>query len=132
MLYHQGYLGLLTALDCLFAGLLFPELYVSWYNPAYVTTFLGITMLCMGFTLSVEDIASVLKKPYLVSVGALLQYTIMPTLGFLLSLLPGLATPFRAGIILVACCPGGTASNIISYLARADVGLSVMMTTARC
>ncbi|NJR43640.1 MAG: hypothetical protein HC767_14305 [Akkermansiaceae bacterium] len=101
-------------------------MYVSWYNPTYVTTFLGITMLCMGFTLSVDDIPSVLRKPYLVSVGAILQYTIMPTLGFLLSLLPGLATPFRAGIILVACCPGGTASNIISYLARADVGLSVI------
>jgi bile acid:Na+ symporter, BASS family len=89
-------------------------------------------MLCMGFTLSVDDMAHVLKQPYLVTVGAVLQYTIMPALGFLLSLLPGLATPFRAGIILVACCPGGTASNIISYLARADVGLSVMMTTARC
>ena len=114
------------------SGLFFPSLYVSWYKPIYVTTMLAITMLCMGFTLSVDDITQVLKNPYRVGVGAVLQYTIMPTLGFLLSKLPSMPTHFAAGIILVSCCPGGTASNIISYLARADVGLSVMMTTARC
>jgi BASS family bile acid:Na+ symporter len=93
---------------------------------------LVITMLSMGFTLSVDDLTSVLASPYRVGIGAALQYTIMPSLGFLLAKLQGLPPPFAAGIIIVACCPGGIASNIISYLARADVGLSVMMTTVRC
>lgn len=113
------------------SGLFFPQMYVSWYKPIYVTSMLAVTMLCMGFTLSVDDITQVLKSPYRVGIGAVLQYTIMPTLGFLLAQLPSMPTHFAAGIILVSCCPGGTASNIISYLARADVGLSVMMTTAR-
>jgi hypothetical protein len=118
-------------MGCL-SGLAFPQLYIAWYKPFYVTLMLGVTMLSMGFTLSVEDMTSVLSAPYRVGVGAVLQYTIMPTLGFLLAKLQGLPPPFAAGMILVACCPGGTASNIISYLARADVGLSVMMTTVRC
>jgi hypothetical protein len=117
-------------LSCV-SGLTNPSWYTAWYNPSYVTAMLAATMLCMGFTLSLEDITNVLKNPVRVVVGAVLQYTIMPSLGFVLSRLPGMSPPFAAGIILVACCPGGTASNIITYLAKADVGLSVMMTTAR-
>lgn len=117
-------------LSCV-SGLTYPSVYTTWYNPAYVTAMLAATMLCMGFTLSMEDITNVLRNPVRITVGAVLQYTIMPSLGFLLSKLPGMSPPFAAGIILVACCPGGTASNIITYLAKADVGLSVMMTTAR-
>jgi BASS family bile acid:Na+ symporter len=60
--------------------------------------------------------------------GVLLQYTVMPTVGWACAALYDLPTPFAVGLILVACCPGGTASNVISFLARVDVALSVAMT----
>ena len=62
-------------------------------------------------------------------VGVLLQFTVMPLLGFGIGKLYGLPEGFAAGLVLVACCPGGTASNVISYLARANVALSVSMTS---
>jgi BASS family bile acid:Na+ symporter len=62
--------------------------------------------------------------------GVLLQYSVMPSLGWALAWLFDLPTPFAVGLILVACCPGGTASNVITFLAKADVALSVAMTAA--
>jgi Sodium Bile acid symporter family len=103
------------------SGLSAPQLYTSWYEPVYVTTMLAITMLCMGFTLSVDDITAVLKTPQRVATGAVLQYTIMPTLGFLISRAPGMPAPFAAGIILLACCPGGCAAAAAAA-AAAGVG----------
>ena len=126
---HSACLPSQVLLGCL-SGVGWPQLYTAWYKPVYITSMLAVTMLCMGFTLSVDDMTGVFKTPARVATGAALQYTIMPTLGFLISRMPGMSPPFAAGIILVACCPGGTASNIITYLAKADVGLSVMMTTA--
>lgn len=61
--------------------------------------------------------------------GTVLQYTIMPLMGFAVSRLAGLSTPFAVGICMIASCPGGTASNVVTFLANADVALSVMMTT---
>ena len=66
----------------------------------------------------------------LVLPGVALQYTLMPLLGWSIGWLADLPAPFAVGLILVSCCPGGTASNVIAFLARADVALSVTMTTA--
>lgn len=71
-----------------------------------------------------------LTHPGRIAVGCLLQYTVMPSLGYAISLALGLPLPFAIGLRLVACCPGGTASNVVTFLAGADVPLSVMMTTA--
>lgn len=71
-----------------------------------------------------------LLHPGRIAVGCVLQYTVMPALGYALSIALGLPLPFAIGLRLVACCPGGTASNVVTFLARADVPLSVMMTTA--
>ncbi|MEW5978491.1 MAG: bile acid:sodium symporter family protein [Acidobacteriota bacterium] len=89
---------------------------------------LGIIMLGMGITLSIDDFRSVLKMPRSVATGLLAQFLIMPTLGWSIAHLLKLPTPLAVGLILVSCCPGGTASNVVSYIARANVALSVLMT----
>jgi bile acid:Na+ symporter, BASS family len=95
-----------------------------------VSLLLGIVMLGMGLTLSWEDFRRVLAMPRAVSAGVALQFTVMPLSGVAIAALFGLETGLAVGLILVACCPGGTASNVVAYLARANVALSVSMTMA--
>jgi BASS family bile acid:Na+ symporter len=109
------------------AALAYPPLF-TWFRGSSITIGLGVIMLGMGFTLTLDDFKEVLKRPYWVFVGILLQYTVMPGAGWAMSYFYHLPTPFAVGLILVACCPGGTASNVVSYLAKADVPLSVTMT----
>jgi BASS family bile acid:Na+ symporter len=91
---------------------------------------LGTIMLAMGLTLSFEDYRKLAALPRALVAGVALQFAVMPLAGFaiarVLALEPGLAV----GLILVACCPGGTASNIVAFLARGNVALSVAMTMA--
>lgn len=101
----------------------------TWFSGNLISIGLGVIMLGMGLTLQVEDFRRVLRCPAWVLTGVALQYTIMPFLGWALSDAYGLPAPLAVGLILVACCPGGTASNVISYLARVDVALSVTMTS---
>lgn len=112
------------ALGCVTA--LFQPAWYLWFAQ-YVVPALAVTMLGMGTTLSVQDFKNVLKQPYLVGLGALMQYTIMPSLGIGASQIFGLSAPLAAGLILVSCCPGGTASNIVTFIAGADVALSVLV-----
>lgn len=95
-----------------------------------VSVMLGVIMLGMGLTLTLDDFRRVAQLPGAVAAGVALQFTVMPLAGIALAsaLLdePGLAV----GLVLVACCPGGTASNVVAYLARANVALSVTMTMA--
>lgn len=104
-----------------------PPLFV-WFRGDLIPAGLAIIMLGMGLTLSPEDFRKILKAPARTASGFILQYTVMPFLGWSLSILFDLPAPFAAGLILVACCPGGTASNVVTYLAKADVALSVTMT----
>jgi len=89
---------------------------------------LGIIMLGMGVTLTFDDFHEVLRIPGSIGVGVGAQFVIMPLLGFSLAHLFALPPELKVGLILVSCCPGGTASNVITYLARANVPLSVLMT----
>ncbi len=119
----------LWVLICSGIALFQPETF-TWFRP-YIVWGLGIIMLGMGMTLSVEDFRQVLKMPRAAVIGVICQFTIMPMLGFAVAHLLGLPKidPHLAvGLILVACCPGGTASNVIAYLAKANLALSVMMT----
>ena len=93
-----------------------------------ITPGLQLIMLGMGLTLEVADFARVVRVPRPILFGVLLQYTIMPLVGWGVAYLFALPTPFAVGLVLVCSCPGGTASNVIAYLARADVALSVSMT----
>jgi len=85
-------------------------------------------MLGMGLTLTLDDFARVLTRPGAVAAGCLAQFAIMPAAGWAVATLSGLEPPLAVGLILVGSCPGGTASNVVAYLARADVPLSVVMT----
>ena len=100
----------------------------TWFSGPLITYGLGVIMLGMGITLTADDFRRVLLAPRLVLLGVALQYSVMPALGYTLAGLFGLPTPFAVGLILVSCCPGGTASNVVTFLARADFGLSVTMT----
>ncbi|MEE2570679.1 bile acid:sodium symporter family protein [Pseudarthrobacter sp. J64] len=95
-----------------------------WINPL-----LGVIMFGMGLTLTPPDFAVIAKRPIPVVIGVIAQYAVMPLLGWLIAAALGLPPALAAGVILVGCCPGGTASNVVSYLARGDVALSVAMTT---
>ncbi|WP_248122306.1 bile acid:sodium symporter family protein [Micrococcus lacusdianchii] len=94
-----------------------------------VNLFLGIIMFGMGLTLTLPDFALVAKRPLPVLLGVVAQYAIMPLLGLAVALLLRLPPELAAGVILVGSAPGGTSSNVISYLARADTALSVAMTS---
>ncbi len=90
---------------------------------------LGIVMFGMGTTLSVKDFVLVLKRPKDVFMGAVAQFFIMPFLAFVLSRIFRLDPALTAGVILVGTCPGGTSSNVITYMSKGDVALSVTMTS---
>ncbi len=91
---------------------------------------LGLVMLAMGLTLTFEDYRSLAKLPKALLAGVALQFAVMPVAGFGIAQVMGLEQGLAVGLILVACCPGGTASNIVTYLARGNVALSVAMTMA--
>lgn len=100
----------------------------TWFRP-YIIPGLGIIMLGMGLTLVPTDFARVLQRWPAVLIGVVGQYGLMPLGGFLVARALRLPDELALGVILVTACPGGTASNVIAYLARADVALSVSMTT---
>ena len=85
-------------------------------------------MLGMGLTLSFKDFKDVLKTPVAIGIGVGAQFIIMPILGFSLAKGFDLEKDLAVGLILVSCCPGGTASNVIAFLSRANLALSVLMT----
>ncbi|MEL0261826.1 MAG: bile acid:sodium symporter family protein [Flavobacteriaceae bacterium] len=117
--------GLVTLFAAL--ALIHPPLF-TWFSGSLITLGLAGIMLGMGLALQWADFRQVFKTPRWVILGLLLQYTLMPLMGWGLGYLFQLPPFFAVGLILVASCPGGTASNVIAYLARAHVALSVSMT----
>ena len=99
----------------------------GWFKP-WISIALGVVMLGMGLTLRFSDFAAVLKDPKRIALGVFAQFAIMPLLGWSLAKLFQLEAGLALGLILVACCPGGTVSNVICHLARANVPLSVLLT----
>jgi BASS family bile acid:Na+ symporter len=102
----------------------------TWFTGSLITVGLAAIMLGMALTLGVDDARRVANRKRSLGAGVVLQYTVMPSVGVAMAWLYDLPAPFAVGLILVACCPGGTASNVITFLARADVALSVAMTAA--
>ena len=115
----------------------------AWFFPAHFVWFLGkipgtefslisaglgVIMLGMGMTLSFDDFRECLKMPRWTVLGVGAQFVIMPFIGWSIATLSGLPDQFKLGIILVSCCPGGTASNVVTYLAKGNLALSVLMT----
>lgn len=104
-----------------------PEFFV-WLK-AYIPWILGIIMLGMGMTMTVDDFKGVLQSPKAVLIGVVVQFVVMPGLAFVLCKLFDLPPEIAVGVILVGCCPGGTASNVITYMAKGNVALSVACTS---
>jgi len=104
-----------------------PEFFV-WLK-AYIPWILGIIMLGMGMTMTVDDFKGVLQSPKAVLIGVVAQFVVMPGLAFVLCKLFQLPPEIAVGVILVGCCPGGTASNVITYMAKGNVALSVACTS---
>ena len=100
----------------------------TWFSGDFITWGLAVIMLGMGITLSVDDFERVLQMPRAVGIGFVAHYAIMPFLGWSIARLMKLETPLAVGLILVSCCPCGTASNVVNYIARSNVALSVLMT----
>ncbi|MBQ9304250.1 bile acid:sodium symporter family protein [Butyrivibrio sp.] len=100
-----------------------------WIQTSWVNYLLMVVMFGMGLTLKPEDFILVFKKPKDILLGCVAQFTIMPLLAFALGKIFGLEAGLLAGVILVGTCPGGTSSNVITYLSKGDVALSVGMTS---
>ena len=108
-------------------ALFLPSSFV-WIDTSAITPMLGVVMFGMGLTLRPSDFRPVLQHPKDILIGELAQFLIMPSLAWLLCKLLSLPEELALGVVLVGCCPGGTASNVICYLAKGDVALSVAMT----
>ena len=124
--YISEFMGLLVLASAVLA-LVFPET-LSVVPPKAINYLLGVVMFGMGLTLNLQDFKVVFSRPKDVITGCLAQFTIMPLLAWGLSRLFSLDEALALGVVLVGCCPGGTASNVITYLAKGDLALSVGMT----
>ena len=124
--YISKYMGALVLLVAVLA-VWRPELFL-WMGPRTINPMLGVIMFGMGLTLSPADFQVALRRPKDILVGCLAQFTVMPLLALMLSWVFSLPKELALGVILVGCCPGGTASNVITYLAKGDLALSVGMT----
>lgn len=108
-------------------GFVFPDTF-KLFGP-YIVTLLGIIMFGMGLTLSLDDFREVVQRPFDVAIGVASQFLIMPLLAVLLTRFIPMSPEVAAGVILVGCCPGGTSSNVMTYLGKGDVALSVACTS---
>ena len=107
-------------------ALFFPITF-SW-TVSKITILLGVVMLGMGMTLKIEDFKFILQNPKNILIGAIAQFTIMPLIAFLITKIFLFPPEIAIGIILVGACPSGTSSNVMTFLAKGDLALSIAMT----
>ncbi|MTI32567.1 bile acid:sodium symporter family protein [Xanthovirga aplysinae] len=100
----------------------------KWIAP-FIPYLLGLIMFGMGLSLQPKDFSEVVRRPKDVFIGLLTQFLLMPLLAFSLSWVLNLPTEVAIGVLLVGCCPGGTASNVITYISGGDVPLSITITS---
>ncbi|MEE2943419.1 MAG: bile acid:sodium symporter family protein [Verrucomicrobiota bacterium] len=108
-------------------ALVWPAIF-AWYTDTLIRIGLSIIMLGMGLTLTLDDFRRVFMIPFALLSGVVLQFAMMPLLGWSIAHWMELPRDMAVGLVLVSCCPGGTASNVVAFLARANVALSVSMT----
>ena len=126
------YFGVIAVIF-LIIGMILPTSF-SWVlgkmgGISVLSVLLGVIMFGMGMTMSVHDFALVLKRPKDVFFGACAQYFVMPFLAYVLSTIFQLDPALTVGVVLVGTCPGGTSSNVITFMSKGDVPLSVTMTS---
>ena len=120
---YMAALVLLAAIVALFVPATF-----NWVKTSSINYLLGVVMFGMGLSLNLSDFKVVFSRPKDVGIGCLAQFGIMPLLALALARIFRLPDELAVGLVLVGCCPGGTASNVITYLAKGDLALSVGMT----
>ena len=121
----------LAILACAAVAFAFPSAFKEWGGVKLITLVvpaIQIIMFGMGTTLSPDDFLRVAKRPWAVATGVFLQFLVMPLVGYMLAKGFGFSGELAAGCVLVGSVAGGTASNVIAFLAKADVALSVTMT----
>lgn len=118
-----AYIVLLISLVALFIPKSF-----NWIPTSSINPLLGVVMFGMGLTMKPTDFKVVFTHPKDICIGAIAQFSIMPLLALALCKIFQLPTDIAMGVILVGCCPGGTASNVYTYLSKGDIALSVGMT----
>jgi BASS family bile acid:Na+ symporter len=106
---------------------LYPQLLLPFGD--YIVPLLGVVMLGMGMTLRYDNFIDICRRPLVITIGIAQQFLFMPLLGYGVGVALNLEEALLVGLVLVGCCPGGTASNVICYLARGDVALSITLTT---
>ncbi len=114
------------------ASMVYPTAFGSWFGvdlKILIVPLIQIIMFGMGTTLSVADFGRVFKMPWPVFVGFVLQFSVMPLTGLALAKIFGFEAEIAAGVVLIGSCPGGVASNLMTYLAGGNVALSVTMTS---
>ena len=124
--YISEYMGVVVLATALLS-LAFPEV-PQRVHPKVINYLLGMVMFGMGLTLNLRDFRIVFSRPKDIIAGCVAQFTVMPLLACALARLFQLDEALALGVVLVGCCPGGTASNVITYLAKGDLALSVGMT----
>jgi BASS family bile acid:Na+ symporter len=127
----HGFGFTLSVVVAVVLAMIWPALFIRWgsfQTRVLIVPLIQLIMFGMGTTLSVADFARVLKIPWPVFVGVVLQFGVMPFVGWALASSFGFPPLVAAGVVLVGSCPGGVASNVITYLAGGNVALSVTMT----
>lgn len=136
-----GFKGYKSLSGYVFTALLFAGIVIAFYYPNYFITFKGyeltnlivpliqLIMFGMGVSMSLKDFAAVFKSPKAVFVGVSAQLCVMPLVGFLLAKFSGFPPEIAAGLVLIGSSPSGVASNVIAYLAEANVALSITITS---
>lgn len=128
----KGFSFTITIFAAVSLSLHYPQYFISIGNfklSKLIVPLLQVIMFGMGSELSLKELAGVLKTPRGIVVGVICHYTIMPLVGFILASLFNFPKEIAAGIILVGCCPSGLASNVMAYLAKANLALSIAVTT---
>ena len=118
-------------ITCVLTAFCFPSAFISWGDfelKALIVPLIQLIMFGMGATLAIADFTRVLKMPRAVFIGIFLQFLIMPFLGFFLAKAFGFEPSIAVGVILIGSCPGGVASNVMTFLSKGNVALSVTMT----
>ena len=114
------------------ASLFYPKLFGTWFTvdlKILIVPLIQIIMFGMGTTLSIKDFTRIATMPWPVFIGIVLQFTVMPLVGYAIAMTWGFEPEIAAGIILIGSCSGGVASNLMTYLAGGNVALSVTMTS---
>ena len=136
-----GFRGYESLKGFTYSTMIFAAVTTALYYPIYFVEFQGfkftaliipliqIIMFGMGTSMSIDDFVAVVKTPKAVFIGVMAQFIIMPILGFTLANISGFVPEIAAGIILIGCSPSGLASNVMNYLAKANLALSITITS---